>query len=112
MANNIPSGGSIEILHSIDSPNQRFRLLLQDDGNLVLYHKDIPLWSTNTQGKAVVHAIMQHDGNFVLYGPDGALWSSGSLGHPGAELVVHNDGTVKIRNKAGKWVWSSGGLIV
>ncbi len=44
------------------------RLIMQPDGNLVLYDAaNQPRWATGTNGKAVTHVIMQPDGNLVIY---------------------------------------------
>ena len=53
-----------------------YRLLLQRDGNLVLYRKDGSVaWSAHTWGAAGLD--LQNDGNLVLYTTSGkALWST------------------------------------
>ena len=56
-------------------------LVMQSDGNLVLYNGKSPLWASNTagQGKAPFKAIMQSDGNFVVYDASNApTWASGT----------------------------------
>ncbi|MCB0518279.1 MAG: hypothetical protein H6577_20685 [Lewinellaceae bacterium] len=53
-------------------------LIMQPNGNLVLYAGGQPKWQTNTAGKTVTHAIMQPDGNFVLYNNTSPVWSSNS----------------------------------
>src|SRR5260370_7290802 len=61
------------------SPNGKVTLVMQGDGNLVLYIVDtgFALWSTNTSGTPVTHAILQTDGNFVCYDAAGkAYWAS------------------------------------
>jgi hypothetical protein len=90
------------------SANKRFKLILQDDGNLVLYRNDNgqPLWSTNTPGKPVSKAIMQADGNFVLYNSHEPLWASNTVGKKNASLIVQNDGNVVISERD-KPVWST-----
>jgi hypothetical protein len=65
------------------------RLIMQDDGNLVLYRTDAnpnpPIWASNTWRMPVKRAAMQGDGNFVCYGEDNhAYWATGTNGHPGA----------------------------
>jgi predicted GH43/DUF377 family glycosyl hydrolase len=51
------------------------RAVVQGDGNFVLYHGASAAWYTGTQGRAVRQLILQTDGNLVLYGTDGrALW--------------------------------------
>src|SRR3954453_3565147 len=58
------------------SSNGRTRLVMQSDGNLVLYQTDTggALWSTGTSGKPVAHALTQMGGNFVLYDADNSVW--------------------------------------
>jgi len=81
------------------SPDQRHQLILQDDGNLVLYnladnHK--ATWASNTNGKAVSKAIMQSDGNLVIYGYPNAIWASNTAGRPNSTLTLQNDGNAVI----------------
>ncbi len=59
------------------------RLIMQDDGNLVLYGQDSPsdpeygFWATGTSGTDASYAVMQTDGNLVLYSSSGQpIWSS------------------------------------
>ncbi len=84
----------------IASGNSRFTLILQEDGNLVLYGPDRALWATGTDGREGRAAIMQPDGNLVLYGPQGPLWASGTAGRAVAELVVQDDGNLVLYGPA------------
>jgi lysophospholipase L1-like esterase len=90
------------------SPRGNYHLILQPDGNLVLYGPQRKaLWATDTQGQPTAEAMMQPDGNLVLYGPEKRqLWSSGN-GRKGADLRVQDDGNVVIYQK-GNAVWSPG----
>jgi hypothetical protein len=92
---------------SIYSCDGRFRLLLQRDGNLVLY-QDGPLWATGTVGARSAEVIMQGDGNFVLYDIAGrALWSTGTAGHPGSRFAIQNDGNLVVYDASGVPLWAS-----
>jgi hypothetical protein len=66
-------------------------LIMQTDGNLVLYSGGSAIWSTGTFGQNCgankCGAIFQGDGNFVVYNGSTPLWSSGTFGNPGAQLV-------------------------
>jgi hypothetical protein len=97
--------------NSITSYDGRFTLILQTDGNLVLYWNEPghpALWSSHTQGKAGYDAEMQEDGNFVIYdAARNALWASGTDGHPGAYLVLQNDGNLVIYDTNDAAIWSS-----
>jgi hypothetical protein len=79
------------------SPDGRFTLVYQGDGNLVLYQGGTPLWHTNTWGTSPGQAVMQGDGNFVVYNSSGTpLWSSGTDGNSGAFLSVQSDGNLVV----------------
>lgn len=59
------------------------RLMLQQDGNLVLYGEGGPIWSTHTQGRAYGRGLwlsLQDDGNLVLMSRNRPIWSSRTAG--------------------------------
>jgi hypothetical protein len=69
-----------------------YLLVLQQDGNLVLYSPSMSvLWSTGTYGNTPLALTMQTDGNLVLYGypwgtsgmPPQQLWASNTSGSGG-----------------------------
>ena len=94
---------------SLVSCDGDYNLIMQGDGNLVLYQSGTALWASNTAGTAADEAIMQGDGNFVVYSSSGsALWASGTNGNSGAYLEVQNDGNVVIYSAAGAALWSTG----
>jgi hypothetical protein len=94
---------------SLESCNGDYSLIMQGDGNLVLYQSGTALWASNTAGSAATEAIMQGDGNFVLYSSSGsAIWATGTNGNSGAYIEVQNDGNVVIYSSAGAALWSSG----
>lgn len=99
---------------SVDSG--RVRLVMQEDGNLVLYSDatNASLWATGTTGVNV--AVLQSDGNFVVYprnaagNPFFARWQSGTSGDN--VLDVQADGNVVIYpanaiGVAGQAEWST-----
>ena len=54
-----------------------YKLVMQGDGNLVIYGKNKAVWSTGTneRGTAPYKLVMQGDGNLVIYDKNGsALW--------------------------------------
>jgi hypothetical protein len=68
-------------------------LVMQSDGNLVLYTTGAPgtgrhvCWATNTYRNPGSHAVYQSDGNFVVYNRAGrATWASGTQ-HDGGTTV-------------------------
>jgi hypothetical protein len=80
----------------IASPDGKFVLQMQRDGNLVIRAPgNIPLGDTHTAGHDGTIAVMQTDGNFVLRAPGNIpVWASGTNGHPGTVLQVQDDGGV------------------
>ncbi|MET7684029.1 protein kinase [Streptomyces sp. NPDC005423] len=97
------------LLNAGDSlQTRRTRLLMQPDGNLVLYDENGKArWASDTSGDGL-RALFQEDGNFVIY--DAAakpVWASDSAGHPGAVLSLLQDGNVVIRQDS-TVVWQTG----
>lgn len=92
----------------LKSKNGRTIVLLQTDGNCVLYGDGQPLWWTGVR-PGVDQAVMQNDGNFVLYKPgEGAVWASDTAGHPGAYLIAQDDGNlVMYWRVGGSALWES-----
>ena len=98
------------ILHvneMIHSPDGRFSLVMQPDGNLVLYGPTGALWSTGTGGTANV-ADMQMDGNFVVYNSAGSpLWNSSTAGNPASYLALQSDGNLVLYDASSAPIWAS-----
>ncbi len=95
----------------ISSANDRYQVIMQDDGTLVVYdaRSKTDLWDSYTStGKSTVD--MQSDGNLVLRGPLGKpLWSSRTPGHAGAYAIIQNDGNFMVY--VGQTpVWGSAGI--
>ena len=75
----------------------RFRLVMQGDGNLVLYQGGTPRWNTATNGRGGQRAVMQGDGNFVLYTAVGAaLFNTQTAGLTNSFLAIQNDGNLVV----------------
>ena len=92
-------GQSLHPQQSLQSDNKLHTLIMQQDGNVVLYdHQSRPLWATNTGGLITPREfIMQTDGNLVLYSTDGqARWASRTWNNPGAFLNVQDDGNLVV----------------
>ena len=85
---------------SIKSPNGRFILIYQTDGNLVIYEGSVSAsgarWATGKIG-APGYAWMQTDGNFVTYdSADRPTWSSQTSNRAGAWLALQDDGNLVV----------------
>lgn len=81
----------------IVSPDGRFEMVMQGDGNLVTYSRGIfglaeaksPRWSTNTQGRAAGASLcLELDGNVRLRRGNEVFWETGT-----GVKVVGPDGT-------------------
>jgi Carbohydrate binding module (family 6) len=100
---------SLTANQSLASCNGEFTLIMQGDGNLVLYQGGTALWASGTAGSGADEAIMQGDGNFVLYTGSGTpVWASNTAGNAGAYLDLQGDGNVVIDSASGSALWSTG----
>ncbi|HYC88577.1 MAG TPA: hypothetical protein VEO54_05150 [Thermoanaerobaculia bacterium] len=105
MADRLEPGQTLTAGQTLVSQNGLYLLILQHDGNLVLYKNGFARWATHTG--TGTRAVMQSDGNFVLYGASGSVWATNSSGHPGAYLLVQNDGNVVVYAPGGRALFSS-----
>ncbi|MBK8972131.1 MAG: hypothetical protein IPM37_12445 [Hahellaceae bacterium] len=110
------------------------KLVMQDDGNLVMYGPNGPVWATNTVDRSIVidrlHAgqplnagqslfsrngryrlSMQTDGNLVIYNPNAPIWASGTYRSDANTLVMQTDGNLVMYGAGGpRWAsntWKS-----
>lgn len=91
----LPQGGFIAS-HTSHDGVPRWKLILQHDGDLVLYHGASPIWATGTAGSGASQLVMGGDGNLALLGSDGRhVWSTGTRS-PGAFLVLQDDGNLVV----------------
>lgn len=100
------------------SPDGRFGLLMQTDGNLVAYGPSpcgwaqpnicrgpYDWWASNTAGQPGSRAVMQSDGNLVIYRPDGvAIWASNTHGSGATRVMVTNQGHFQLARWDGSTV--------
>ena len=79
------------------SPNMKYCLRMQKDGNVVLYdEKSTPYWASNTSVKpfGFYNLVLQGDMNFIAYSFGGPIWASNtcSTERPsGLKVVLQND---------------------
>ena len=81
--------------HELKSLNGRYKLVMQNDGNLVIYcGGSKPIWASHTHGIRIRDGmVLQTDGNLVLYRSDGrAVWSSGTYNKEVDRFVLQDDG--------------------
>jgi hypothetical protein len=104
-------GTQLDVNNAVYSPNQEYRLNMQNDGNLVLYGAldGYYRWSTNTGGSGANKAIMLQDGQFCLQTASGAIAWSTSTFDAGSVCRLQNDGNLVVYNAQGTPVWNAGG---
>ena len=94
----------------LESPNRLCQLVMQHDGNLVLYsasHQS--LWASGTRGVADAWAAMQPDGNFVVYSKSGRpVWATGTAQHRGSHLTLADSAQVLVTSASGATYWATG----
>jgi hypothetical protein len=98
------------------SDNRIFNLILQDDGNLVLYKRESsgvkPIWATGTngKGKGPYNIYLQGDGNLVIYdSTDSPIWATGTNGR-GTEpytLVINDSGIINLIDNSNIIIWKN-----
>ena len=93
----------------IKSPNGRYRLVMQRNGNLVEYGPHAALWATGTSGSSN-DATMQRNGDLVVFSRLGKpLWQSGTAGpRTNVVLRLQDDSNLVIyRSSRAMWARSS-----
>lgn len=96
----------------LTSANNRFTLIHQFDGNVVLYDKryrNRPLWHTRTAGivdPPTTSLKLMSDGDLKLFCGSRCVWSTRTADLGAAYLRVQNDGNVCLYAVDGL-VWSS-----
>ena len=90
------------------SANGLYRLVMQANGDAVLYGPTGPTWHTNTTTPGS-YLSMQGDGNIVVYSPNAtALWASNTYDSPGARLIVQDDGNLVLYRTDNTPRWQTG----
>lgn len=100
------SGDQLEQGETIQSNDGRFTLIMQTDGNFVMYKNTIPKWATNTCCHPEINRItMEPGGNLVLSDTNNTVrWQSNTDNRPGAYLILQNDGNIVIYQSGfAKW---------
>jgi len=89
-------------------------LILQNDGNLVLYNGNTVAWTTNTTNSAAAKFILQNDNNIVLYDVNSQpLWNS-QTANTGVipnitipSMLTLQNGGLKLIDSSGAVLWST-----
>ena len=92
---------------SIVSPNGKYRLIMQGDGNLVLYSPNRAIWWTSTQNTGANFFIVQGDGNMVIYSPARYVWASWTQNRGAKTLYLQDDGNLVLYDASFRPIWNS-----
>jgi len=104
----IKPGTRLSAGQALRSPNGKYTLTQQPDGNLVLADDaKRTLWSAQTPANPGAYASFDSNGDLVVYAKAGSpLWRTATAGQ-GALLAVRDDGNVVLSGTAKQEVWSS-----
>jgi hypothetical protein len=78
-----------------------------DGNLIVYNRQDTAVWGTNTYGHHATALVMQPDGNLVIYAGAMALWDARTFNHPGAFLAIQEDGNVVIYGPDRQPLWAT-----
>lgn len=99
---------------ALQSNNKQYKLIMQGDGNLVLYGpKNNPIWASNTANQGYDGVQMLSNGVLRMIGmgkkpgQPPPIWKLNSPPSPGAYLQVEDDGSLTIYSADQKVVWKS-----
>ena len=107
----LTSGETLTEGDYLESNGGQYKLIMQGDGNLVLYQEGNALWSSETGGNPGSYAIMEGEGNLVVYDGSTATWNSSTWGFPGAYLSLQEEGNLVVYQDGHPvWDWGSGFL--
>lgn len=107
----LPSGATLAPETQVTSPDGKYRLRYQSDGNLVLYAPTGAIWATNTAGTAAHVAAMQGDGNLVVYDTSLRAWWGSYPYVAGSHAYVQNSGRLSVNAPNGAEIWTANGAI-
>ncbi|MFC4912022.1 hypothetical protein [Actinomadura gamaensis] len=88
-------GRTLKAGQYLRSSNGRYKLVMQADGNLVVYRGSSSIWSSHTWVKGS-SATMRTDGDLVVAKGSHRYWNSHTAGHKGAYLSLQNDGNAVV----------------
>lgn len=112
-----PSGNAVckltnNINTTLRSPNGAFKLVLQDDGNMILFNSDNAIiWATNVfpgAGAGPYRLEMQRDGNLVIYNRSNqSIWATNRTSPNGPfRFAVQNDSNIVVYDRNNGVVWA------
>ncbi len=106
----ITPGTGIGMDRAVTSCLGKYSLVMQTDGNLVVYNntKGRAIWQSHTAGSVGTAAILRPDGSFGIFGKAwDSVWSPGATLDPKAELHLQDDGNLVLYSEKGKVLWAT-----
>lgn len=103
------AGWSMSSGERLLSPQGRFVLIMQSDGNLVLYNAQFaPVWSSRTYGQPGSSAALLAGGGLVVLSPAGrTIWQALPANTAAQYLDVQDDGNLVAYTSAPTATWSA-----
>jgi WD40 repeat protein len=102
----LTKGSELTIGNSIFSPDGKYKMTLESNGNMVIYNNNTQVWQSNTAGQGVTKCSFQADGNLVLYtATNVAKWAAGLNNTSAATLMLLNDGNLGIFTSGSVKLW-------
>lgn len=104
------AGQTLYAGQQITSYNGQYRLVMQYDGNAVIYGPgNSVLAQTYSAGQGSCRLVMQGDGNLVLYrnADNYPLWFTSTSGTGANKVVMQDDGNLMMTTSTDTYVWSS-----
>ena len=108
-ADTLGVGQQLTVGQSLISTDGRYSVVMQGDGNFVVYGPSGARW--NTGGGPAIRIVMQGDGNLVAYSPTRATWSSRTAISHNDRLAMQSDGNLVIYDGSSTALWSNGRLL-
>ncbi len=92
------------------SDNGKYGFYFQADGNLGVYDNGGCVWAAGTYHRDGKALVMQEDGNLVLYKHDrkDPVWNTATYGNgEGCRLVMQNDRNLVVYNDSNQPLWAT-----
>ena len=107
----LSAGQTLYSGQSLQSQSGQYRLIMQSDGNLVVYNgSNKVIWNTRTANTGGNRLTMQSDGNLVIYtASNSPKWHTHTYNHrnSGVDAVLQDDGNLVLYTDDNQAVWSS-----
>ena len=102
----ITSGQAFSKGQGLLSSDERYKLIFQGDGNLVLYSPNRATWASRTVGAGGDRVVLQSDGNLVMYTAAGKpVWHTRTNGRGLSTLRLQSDGNLVIYDANNRPTW-------